>query len=215
MKLPIFLDNHSTTPMDPRVLEAMLPYFVEKFGNAASRNHAFGWQAEEAVEKARKQIASVIGANSKEIVFTSGATESNNLAIKGVAEMYAEKGNHIITCVTEHKAVIDTCKKLEKQGARVTYLPVQKDGRIDLDDLRAAITDKTRAVYSETVGNPRLDTLDLEEVGRIAHRHGLPLVVDNEGIEVGVLAIPAVAAQQVAATAPDLAKAAQAAGNKK
>ncbi len=121
----------------------MLPFFTEKFGNAASRNHAFGWEAEEAVENARKQIADLIGANAKEIIFTSGATESNNLAIKGVAEMYREKGNHIITCVIEHKAVLDTCKKLEKQGARVTYLPVQKDGRISLDELRAAITDKT------------------------------------------------------------------------
>src|SRR5919202_609842 len=143
MKLPVYLDNHATTPMDPRVLQAMLPWFTEKFGNAASRNHSFGWEAEEAVEKARKQIADLVGANSKEIIFTSGATESNNLAIKGVAEMYREKGNHIITAVTEHKAVIDTCKKLEKQGLRVTYLPVQKDGRIDLDELKAAITDKT------------------------------------------------------------------------
>src|SRR5882762_3818937 len=141
MKLPIYMDYHATTPMDPRVFEAMKPYFMEIFGNAASRNHSFGWQAEEAVEKARKQVADLIGASPKEIVFTSGATESDNLAIKGVAEMYREKGNHIITCVTEHKAVIDTCKRLEKDGYRVTYLPVAKDGRITLDDLRAAITD--------------------------------------------------------------------------
>ena len=139
MKLPIYMDHHSTTPVDPRVLEAMLPYFTQQFGNAASRNHSFGWEAEEAVEKARKQVADLIGASAKEVIFTSGATESNNLAIKGVAEMYREKGNHIITAVTEHKAIIDTCKKLEKDGYRVTYLPVQKDGRISLDDLKAAI----------------------------------------------------------------------------
>src|SRR5262245_6295630 len=143
MKMPIYMDNHATTPVDPRVLDAMLPLFKNQFGNAASRNHAFGWSAEEAVEKARKQVADIIGANAREIVFTSGATESNNLALKGVAEMYAERGNHIITAATEHKAILDTCKRLEKEGARVTYLPVQSNGLIDLDQLRSAITDKT------------------------------------------------------------------------
>src|SRR3954462_7417400 len=143
VKLPIYMDNHATTPMDPRVLEEMLPYFVERFGNAASRNHEFGWVAEQAVEQSRERIAKLIGATSKEIIFTSGATESNNLAIKGVAEMYKEKGNHIITQVTEHKAVLDTCKRLEKYGYRVTYLPVQKNGLISMDDLKRAMDDKT------------------------------------------------------------------------
>src|SRR4026208_1320409 len=143
MKLPIYMDYHATTPVDPRVVESMLPYFTEHFGNAASRNHPFGWEAEEAAGLGRKRVAELIGANAKEIGFASGATESDNLAIKGVAEMYREKGNHIITAVTEHKAVIDTCKRLEKDGYRVTYLQVKKDGRIDLDELKAAITDKT------------------------------------------------------------------------
>jgi cysteine desulfurase len=143
IKLPIYMDNHATTPMDPRVLEEMLPYFMEKFGNSASRNHPFGWAAEEAVELSRERIARLIGATAKEIIFTSGATESDNLAIKGVAEMYREKGNHIITAVTEHKAVLDTCKHLEKLGFRVTYMPVQKDGLVDLDDLKRAMDDKT------------------------------------------------------------------------
>src|ERR1700684_1554166 len=143
IKLPIYFDNHATTPVDPRVLEAMLPYFTEKFGNAASRNHEFGWKAEEAVENARAQIARLIRATPREIVFTSGATESDNLAIKGVAESYRARGNHIITQATEHKAVLDTCKKLEKQGFRVTYLPVKADGLIDLEDLKRAMDDKT------------------------------------------------------------------------
>ena len=173
MKLPIYLDYHATTPVDPRVLEAMMPFFTEHFGNAASRNHAFGWEAEQAVERARQQVADLIGANVKEIIFTSGATESNNLAIKGVAEMYREKGNHIITCVTEHKAVIDTCKKLEKQGARVTYLPVQKDGRISLDDLRNAITDKTILITIMTANNEIGVLQPVADIGAIAKEKGI------------------------------------------
>ncbi len=143
LKLPIYLDNNATTPMDPRVLEAMLPYFVEKFGNSASRNHSFGWVAEEAVDYAREQVAKLINADPKEIIFTSGATEADNLGIKGVFEMYASKGNHIITCTTEHKAVLDTCKHIEKSGGTVTYLEVKEDGLIDLAELEKAITDKT------------------------------------------------------------------------
>jgi cysteine desulfurase len=173
MKLPIYMDYHATTPVDPRVLEAMTPYFTQHFGNAASRNHSFGWEAEEAVETARKQVADLIGANAKEIIFTSGATESNNLAIKGVAEMYREKGNHIITCVTEHKAVIDTCKKLEKLGGRVTYLPVQKDGRISLDDLRAAITDKTIRITIMAANNEIGVLQPIAEIGAIAKEKGI------------------------------------------
>jgi len=173
MKLPIYMDYHATTPVDPRVLEAMTPFFIQHFGNPASRNHAFGWEAEEAVETARKNVADLIGATAKEIIFTSGATESNNLAIKGVAEMYREKGNHIITCVTEHKAVIDTCKKLEKQGARVTYLPVQKDGRISLDDLRAAITDKTILITIMAANNEIGVLQPIAEIGAIAKEKGI------------------------------------------
>jgi cysteine desulfurase len=167
------MDYHATTPVDPRVVEAMVPYFTEHFGNAASRNHPFGWQAEEAVEKARKQVADLIGANAKEIVFTSGATESDNLAIKGAAEMYREKGNHIITCVTEHKAVIDACKRLEKEGCRVTYLPVQKDGRINLDELRAAITDKTILITIMAANNETGVIQPVAEIGAIAKEKGV------------------------------------------
>jgi cysteine desulfurase len=173
------MDYHATTPVDPRVLEAMMPYFTEKFGNAASRNHPFGWEAEEAVEIARKQVADLVGANPKEIIFTSGATESNNLAIKGVAEMYREKGNHVITCVTEHKAVIDTCKKLEKQGLRVTYLPVQKDGRISVDELRAAITDKTILITIMTANNEIGVLQPIAEIGAIAKEKGILFHTDG------------------------------------
>src|SRR3954470_14693332 len=169
VKLPIYMDYHATTPTDPRVVEAMLPYFTQHFGNAASRNHPFGWEAEEAVEKARKQVADLIGANPKEIVFTSGATESDNLAIKGVAEMYREKGNHIITAVTEHKAVLDTCKRLEKYGYRVTYLPVQKDGLVDLDDLKRAIDDKTILVTIMAANNEIGVLQPIAEIGRLCH----------------------------------------------
>jgi cysteine desulfurase len=178
MKLPIYMDYHATTPVDPRVIEAMLPYFNEHFGNAASRNHSFGWEAEAAVEAARKQLADLIGANAKEIIFTSGATESNNLAIKGAAEMYREKGSHIITCVTEHKATIDTCKKLEKQGLRVTYLPVQKDGRISLDDLRAAITDKTILISIMTANNEIGVLQPIAEIAAIAKEKGILVHTD-------------------------------------
>src|SRR6202030_505263 len=178
MKLPIYMDNHATTPVDPRVFEAMRPYLTNVFGNSASRNHSFGWEAEEATEKARKQVASLIGATAKEIVFTSGATESDNLAIKGVAQMYAEKGNHIITAATEHKAVLDTCKHLEKEGARVTYLPVQTNGLIDLDQLHAAITDKT-VLISIMYANNEIGVLQpVAEIGKLAKSKGVLLHTD-------------------------------------
>jgi cysteine desulfurase len=173
VKLPIYMDNHATTPLDPRVLAAMMPYLTEKFGNAASRNHPFGWEAEQGVETAREQIAKLIGATSKEIIFTSGATESDNLAIKGVAYMYREKGNHVITAVTEHKAVLDTCKRLEKEGFRVTYLPVQQDGRIDLEDLKRAIDDKTILV-SIMYANNEIGVLQpVAEIGKICRERGV------------------------------------------
>jgi cysteine desulfurase len=167
--LPIYMDNHATSPLDPRVLEAMLPYFTAKFGNAASRNHSFGWEAEQAVETAREQIAKLIGATAKEIIFTSGATESNNLAIKGIAEMYRERGNHIITQVTEHKAVLDTCKRLEKYGYRVTYLPVKADGLIDLEDLKRAMDDKTILVSIMAANNEIGVLQPIREIGKICH----------------------------------------------
>src|SRR6201996_6884337 len=167
MKLPIYLDNHATTQVDSRVVDAMLPYFTEHFGNAASRNHEFGWLAEQAVDKARKQIADLIGASAKEIIFTSGATESDNLAIKGVAEMYAEKGNHIITAATEHKAVLDTCKKLEKSGYRITYLPVQADGLVDIEDLKRAMDDQTILVSIMYANNEIGVIQPIREIGAL------------------------------------------------
>ena len=178
LKLPIYLDHNATTPMDPRVLEAMLPYFVENFGNAASRNHSFGWQAEEAVDYAREQIAQLIGADPKEIIFTSGATEGNNLGIKGVYEMYASKGNHIITCTTEHKAVLDTCKHLEKLGAEVTYLEVQPDGLIDLKQLEAAMKPTTILVAIMYANNEIGVIQPVKEIGAIAKKHGALFFTD-------------------------------------
>jgi len=179
VKLPIYMDNHATTPADPRVVQEMLPYFTEKFGNAASRNHSFGWAAEEGVELARERVAKVIGATAKEIVFTSGATESNNLAIKGVAEMYREKGNHIITAVTEHKAVLDTCKRLEKYGYRVTYLPVQKDGLIDLEDMKRSIDEKTILVSIMTANNEIGVLQPVAEIGKICRERGVIFHTDS------------------------------------
>ncbi|MCW3122141.1 MAG: cysteine desulfurase, IscS subfamily [Flavipsychrobacter sp.] len=164
--------------MDPRVLEAMLPYFIEKFGNAASRNHSFGWVAEEAVDYAREQIAKLIGADPKEIILTSGATEADNLAIKGVYEMYASKGDHIITCTTEHKAVLDTCKHIEKQGGQVTYLDVKEDGLIDLEQLEKAITDKT-ILISIMYGNNETGVIqDVKAISKIARKHGVLFFTD-------------------------------------
>src|SRR5262249_5737559 len=172
-KLPLFMDNHPTTPVGPREPEEIAPYFTDRFGNAASRNHSFGWAGEEAVETARERIAKLIGATTKEIVFTSGATESDNLAIKGVAEMYREKGNHIITAVTEHKAVLDTCKRLEKYGYRVTYLPVQKDGLVDLEDLKRAIDDKTILVTIMAANNEIGVLQPIAEIGKLCHEKGV------------------------------------------
>jgi cysteine desulfurase len=164
---PIYLDYQATTPMDPRVLEAMMPYFTYKFGNPHSRSHSYGWEAEEGVEKARGQVAKLIGADEKEVIFTSGATESNNLAIRGVAEFYKDRRNHIVTTVTEHKCVLDTCRHLEQQGFEVTYLPVQKNGLIDLDALRAAVTDKTVVVSIMAVNNEIGVIQPLAEIGKI------------------------------------------------
>ncbi|MEK6600319.1 MAG: IscS subfamily cysteine desulfurase [Candidatus Binatota bacterium] len=174
MKIPVYMDNHATTPVDPRVLDAMLPYFCEKFGNAASRNHSFGWEAEAAVDEAREQIAQLIHAPSpKDIIFTSGATESDNLAIKGVAELYQDKGNHIVTCVTEHRAVLDSCKVLERQGYKVTYLPVDSHGLIDIGRLSAAATEKT-ILISIMAANNEVGTMQpVREIGRLAKEKGI------------------------------------------
>ena len=193
----IYMDNQATTPMDERVLAAMLPYFREQFGNAASRSHPYGWTAEEAVEQAREQIGKLIGAKGKEIIFTSGATESDNLAIKGVVEFYKDKGNHVITCVTEHKAILDTCKALERAGkATVTYLPVDKYGQVDLDAVKNAITDKT-VLISIMYANNEIGTLHpIREIGKLAKEKGIlfhsdatqgvgkvPVNVDLDGID--------------------------------
>jgi cysteine desulfurase len=179
LKLPIYLDNNATTPMDPRVLDVMMPYFTEKFGNAASRSHSFGWVAEEAVDYAREQVAKLIGADPKEIIFTSGATEADNLAIKGVYEMYASKGNHIITATTEHKAVLDTCKHIEKLGGQVTYLNVQEDGLVNLAELEAAITPQT-ILIAIMWGNNEIGVLQpVREISAIARKHGVLFFTDG------------------------------------
>ncbi|SJZ37311.1 IscS subfamily cysteine desulfurase [Sediminibacterium ginsengisoli] len=196
LKLPIYLDNNATTPMDPRVLEAMLPYFTEHFGNAASRNHSFGWEAEEAVDYAREQVAALIGADPKEIIFTSGATEGDNLAIKGVYEMYASKGNHIITCTTEHKAVLDTCKHIERSGGEVTYLNVNAEGLIDLKELEAAIKPNTILIAIMYANNEIGVIQPMKEISQIARKHGvlffsdatqaigkIPVDVNKDGID--------------------------------
>ena len=178
IKFPIYLDNNATTPCDPRVVEAMIPYFTENFGNAASRNHPFGWVAEEAVDYAREQVAKLIGADPKEIIFTSGATEGDNLGIKGVFEMYATKGNHIITCNIEHKAVLDTCKHVEKEGGEVTYLDVKEDGLIDLGELEAAIKPNT-ILISIMYANNEIGTVQpIREISAIARKHGVLLFTD-------------------------------------
>lgn len=195
-KLPIYLDYNATTPVDARVLEAMLPYFTGKFGNAASRSHAFGWTAEEAVKMAREQVAALIGAVPEEIIFTSGATEACNLALKGVFEAYAAKGNHIITCTTEHKAVLDTCRHLEKMGAQVTYLPVNTDGLIDLDELENAITEQTLLIAIMYANNETGILQPISEIGALAKKHGvlfcsdatqalgkIPVDVQQDGID--------------------------------
>lgn len=178
MNLPIYLDNNATTPCDPRVVDAMIPYFTQSFGNASSRNHPFGWQAEEAVDYAREQVAQLINCSPKEIIFTSGATESDNLAIKGVYEMYATKGNHIVTCVTEHKAVLDTCHHLEKLGAEVTYLKVGRDGLISLEELEAAMKPTTVLVSIMYANNEVGVVQPIRAISDIAHKHGALFMTD-------------------------------------
>ncbi|HTS46005.1 MAG TPA: IscS subfamily cysteine desulfurase [Puia sp.] len=178
MKLPVYLDYNATTPCDPRVVEAMLPYFSNQFGNAASRSHSYGWQAEEAVDQAREQVAELIGANTREIIFTSGATEAVNLAIKGVFESYAVKGNHIITCATEHKAVLDTCKHLEKKGAEITYLPVNAEGLIELKELEASIRPETILITIMYANNETGTIQPVKEIGRIAKKRGILFFTD-------------------------------------
>jgi cysteine desulfurase len=178
LQLPIYLDHNATTPCDPRVVEAMLPYFSEHFGNAASRHHSFGWRAEEAVEYAREQVAKLIGAEPKEIVFTSGATEADNVAIKGVYEMYASKGNHIITCSIEHKAVLDSCKHLEKQGAEITYLPVQPNGSIDVEELEAAIRPGTILISIMYANNEIGTIMPVKAISEVARKHGVLFFTD-------------------------------------
>ena len=178
LKLPIYLDHNATTPCDPRVVDAMVPYFTNSFGNAASRNHPFGWEAEGAVDNAREQVAKLIGADPKEIIFTSGATEADNLAIKGVFEMYASKGNHIITCNIEHKAVLDTCKHVEKEGGEVTYLKVQPDGLINLKELEAAIKPTTILIALMYANNEIGTVMPMKESGTIAKKHGVLVFTD-------------------------------------
>ena len=178
LKLPVYLDNNATTPVDPRVLEAMMPFFQEHFGNAASRNHSFGWEAEEAVDYAREQVAKLIGAEPKEIIFTSGATEADNLAIKGVYEMYASKGNHIITATTEHKAVLDTCKHVEKLGGEITYLEVKENGLIDLKELEAAIKPSTILIAIMYANNETGVIQPIKEIGAIAKKNGVLFFTD-------------------------------------
>lgn len=178
LKLPVYLDNNATTPVDPRVLEEMIPYFAQHFGNAASRSHSFGWEAEEAVDYARGQVSKLIGADPKEIIFTSGATEADNLAIKGVFEMYGSKGNHIITCTTEHKAVLDACKHIEKLGGEVSYLPVQSDGLMDLKELEAAIKQSTILIAIMYANNEIGVIQPVQEISLIAKKHGVLFFTD-------------------------------------